>query len=285
MSNTKLLALIKLIRYRQWVKNFFVLAPLIFSGKFSSLAAILQGFVAFFLFCIASSATYILNDINDIEQDKLHPKKSKERPLASGQISIKEASILLVVLYLLLIGSAFILEVPMLSVVIGSYILLNFAYTFFLKHQPVVDIFTIAIGFVLRVLAGLVALQLPLSGWMLVTTLCLALYLAAIKRRQELKFNGDQGRKVLEKYSVGLAEHYAHISMTGALVFYSLFVVTEKPQLLITIPFVLFGLFRYWYVVEQLKGGESPTDALLGDLPLLMATLLWVILCCWIYLN
>jgi 4-hydroxybenzoate polyprenyltransferase len=270
------------MRPKQWVKNFFVLAPLIFTGKFVNVVDVSHSLMAFLLFCIASSATYILNDIYDVEQDKLHPQKFKERPLASGEISLTAAAMLLILLYLLLIASYFI--APTVSLVIVAYILINVAYTFYFKHQPVFDIFSIAIGFVLRVFGGTVALHAPQSGWMLITTLCLALYLAAIKRRQELRFNGEKGRKVLEKYSVSLVEHYANISATGALIFYSMFVMSEKKQLLITIPFVLFGLFRYWYIVEKLEGGESPTDALLSDWPLLLCIVAWVSMCCWAYL-
>jgi hypothetical protein len=116
---------------------------------------------------------------------------------------------------------------------------------------------------------------------MFITTMCLALYLAAIKRRQELGQNGINSRKVLEHYSVQLVDRYAEMSATGAIVFYSMFVMSAKPALIITIPFVLFGLFRYWYVVDALDGGESPTDVLLADWQLLLTVLLWVAVCCW----
>jgi 4-hydroxybenzoate polyprenyltransferase len=170
---------------------------------------------------------------------------------------------------------------PKVVSVIAAYMALNIAYTFVLKHQPVVDIFTIAIGFVLRVYAGAVALVVPISSWMFVTTLCLALYLAAVKRRQELSQSGNQSRKVLKKYSITLVDRYAEMSATGALVFYSMFVMSAKPQLIITVPLVLFGLFRYWYVVEELDGGESPTDALIADWQLLLTVVLWILACIW----
>jgi 4-hydroxybenzoate polyprenyltransferase len=145
----------------------------------------------------------------------------------------------------------------------------------------VIDIFTIAIGFVLRVIAGAAALDLGASAWMCVTTLCLALYLAAVKRRQELAQSGSEGRKVLKKYSVALVDRYAEISATGALLFYSMFVMSTRPALVITIPLVLYGLFRYWYVVEALDGGESPTDALFADWQLMAVVVLWVATCVW----
>jgi decaprenyl-phosphate phosphoribosyltransferase len=278
-NQSRITGLILLMRPKQWVKNSFVLAPLIFSGEFSNQQAIYHALLATLLFCLASSATYIINDIHDIERDRKHPKKSKTRPLAAGTVSLSMALTLLLTLYGALICGWFI--APQVILVIIAYMLLNIAYTFVLKHQPVIDIFTIAIGFVLRVYAGAVSLTLPVSDWMFVTTLCLALYLAAVKRRQELSQNGTQGRKVLTKYSVALVERYAEMSATGALVFYSLFVMSSRPQLVITIPIVLFGLFRYWYIVEENEGGESPTDALLSDWQLLSCVAIWLLTCGW----
>lgn len=275
----QLRGLVTLMRPKQWVKNGFVLAPLVFSGQFLDASAVSHALLAVLLFCLASSATYIVNDMHDIERDRRHTKKSKTRPLAAGIVSIPMALVLLAALYGALIGGWFV--APNVVQVIAAYLALNLAYTFVLKCQPVVDIFTIAIGFVLRVYAGAMALAVPVSGWMFVTTLCLALYLAAVKRRQELSRNGTEGRKVLEKYSVSLVDRYAEMSATGALVFYSMFVMSAKPQLVITVPLVLFGLFRYWYVVEELDGGESPTDALLADWQLLLTVVLWVGACGW----
>lgn len=275
----RLRGLIKLMRPKQWVKNGFVLAPLVFSGEFLDLDAIGHALWAMLLFCVASSATYVINDMHDIERDRRHPKKSQSRPLAAGVVPVSAALFLLAGLYAVLLGAWFV--VPKVLGVIAAYLVLNLAYTFVLKHQPVVDIFTIAIGFVLRVYAGAVALSVPVSSWMFITTLCLALYLAAVKRRQELSQSGSEGRKVLEKYSVALVDRYAEMSATGALLFYSMFVMSAKPALVITVPLVLFGLFRYWFVVEALDGGESPTDALLADWQLLLTVVLWVLTCVW----
>lgn len=276
---TQLRAIFTLMRPKQWIKNSFVLAPLVFTGKFLEPTAINQTLLATFLFCLASSATYIVNDIHDIEQDKQHPKKSRTRPLALGLVSIPMALVLLVVLYAALLWGAFI--EPKVMLVIAAYIALNIAYTFALKNQPVIDIFTLAIGFVLRVYAGAISLNVPVSIWMLVTTLSLSLYLAAIKRRQEFNTNGSAGRRVLEKYSISLIDKYTQMSATCAIVFYSMFVMSTRPQLVFTVPLVLFGLFRYWYVVEQLDSGESPTDALMSDWQLLMTVMVWLGACVW----
>jgi 4-hydroxybenzoate polyprenyltransferase len=271
--------LITLVRIKQWVKNGFVLAPLLFTGEFVEPAAVSSALIATILFCIASSATYIVNDIRDIDRDRLHPKKSKTRPLAAGIVTKSQALFVLVLLYAVLLAGWFLK--PKVVLVIAIYLCLNVAYTFVLKNKPVIDIFTIAIGFVLRVMAGAVALDVPVSGWMFVTTLCLALYLAAVKRGQELSQSGTEGREVLAKYTKSLVDRYAEMSATCALVFYSMFVMASRPELVITVPLVLFGLFRYWYVVDVLEGGESPTDALLSDWPLLVTLLAWGAACIW----
>lgn len=275
----QMLWLIKLMRPKQWVKNGFVLAPLVFSGKFLDAGSVCHVLLAVLLFCAASSAAYVINDMHDMERDRRHPTKSKTRPLAAGMVSVPAALTLLAGLYAVLVWGWF--AAPKVTMVIVAYVILNLAYTFVLKHQPVVDIFTIAIGFVLRVYAGAMALGVPVSSWMFITTLCLALYLAAIKRRQELAQSGAEGRKVLERYSVSLVNRYAEMSATGALLFYSMFVMSTRPELVITVPLVLFGLFRYWFVVEALDGGESPTDALFTDWQLMLTVLLWVAACGW----
>ncbi|GGD41425.1 decaprenyl-phosphate phosphoribosyltransferase [Pseudoxanthomonas indica] len=267
------------MRPRQWIKNAFVLAPLIFSGEFVRLESVGASLRAMLLFCIASSLTYVFNDICDVERDRRHPVKSRTRPLASGKVPMSWAIALAsVLLGVLIIGS---LAAPACSLVIAAYLLLNIAYSVVLKHQPVVDIFTIAIGFVLRVVAGAVALHVPVSSWMFITTLCLALYLASIKRRQELGSNGTGGRKVLDAYSISLIDRYAGLSAMGALLFYSLYVLSARPALAATVPLVLFGLFRYWFLVESQNDGESPTEALLGDWQLLATVAVWTVACLW----
>ena len=276
---SQMAGLIRLMRPRQWIKNAFVLAPLLFSGAFADPASVGQALLAMLLFCVASSASYTVNDLKDIERDRRHPTKSRKRPLAAGTVTVPAALALLVVLYGVLVWGWFVQ--PGVILVILAYVVLNLAYSFVLKHQPVLDIFTIAIGFVLRVYAGAQALAVPVSSWMFVTTLCLALYLASVKRRQELSQSGAEGREVLERYTVALVNRYAEMSATGALLFYSMFVMSSRPELVITVPVVLFGLFRYWYVVEKLDGGESPTDALLSDWPLIATVLAWTGACLW----
>jgi 4-hydroxybenzoate polyprenyltransferase len=269
-------ALLSLLRPRQWIKNGFVLAPLIFSGSFTRSGAVADALFATLLFCVASSAVYVLNDLMDLEADRRHPVKRETRPLAKGTVPVAWAKGLLVTLVFALLSGFAVL--PAATLVILGYLLLNVAYSAKLKHLPVVDLFCIASGFVLRVQAGASATFVPLSSWMLITTLCLALYLAAVKRRDELASSGDVGRSVLGLYSTSLLDKYAERSAVGALVFYGLFVITVRPALVITIPLVIFGLFRYSYSVDR-DGGESPTDAVWRDVPLALTVLTWAGLC------
>lgn len=274
------IGLLKLIRPKQWVKNIFLFAPLVFSKQFLHLHSIYQVVFAAGMFCLAASAVYIINDLNDIERDKAYPKKRKKRPLASGQVSIKNAIILLGIIYIALIASWLI--APHVFYVILVYIILNLLYSFKLKHEPVIEIFIVAFGFVLRVYTGAIALNVPVSHWMFVTTLSLSLYLASIKRRQELIENGSESRGVLRHYSITLINRFAEMSATTTIVFYSLYVMTVQPKLIMTIPFVMFGLFRYWFIVDTLKGGESPTDVVIYDKQILITVLLWTGFCMWV---
>jgi 4-hydroxybenzoate polyprenyltransferase len=277
VAATTLTSLGRLLRPRHWVKNGFVLAPLIFSGSFVHAGAVAQALLVALLFCVAASAAYVFNDLMDAEADRLHPAKVRSRPLASGQVTPGRARALLGVLWAMLLPG--FLLAPRATGVIGLYVLLNVAYSLKLKNVPVVDLFTLATGFALRVLAGAVAIAVPLSAWTLITTLCLALYLAAVKRRDELALAGNAGRRVLHSYTVSLLDRYAERAALGAMVFYCLFVVTVRPVLVATVPLVLFGLFRYSFIVDRASGGESPTDSVLRDTPLLVTVLAWAGLC------
>lgn len=272
--------LIKLIRPKQWVKNAFVFAPLIFAGEFLNLASVYTTVLAAFLFCLAASAVYIVNDLKDIENDRVHPEKCRKRPLASGRVQPQSAFILLILIYLTLACAWFIL--PNVIYVIIAYLIINLAYTFKLKNEPVIEIFIVAFGFVLRVHAGALALNVPVSHWMFITTLSVSLYLASIKRRQELIQSGTQSRGVLAHYTVKLIDRFAEMSAVITVVFYSLYVMDKQPDLILTIPFVIFGLFRYWYIVETLKGGESPTDVVIQDKQILITIFLWLIFCIYV---
>jgi decaprenyl-phosphate phosphoribosyltransferase len=271
-------AILLLLRPRQWVKNTFVLAPLVFSGYFTRPAAVRDAIVAVMLFCAAASAAYVFNDIIDAPADARHPVKARTRPLASGEVSMTQARWVFAALLALVLAS-FAWNVPTALVAV-AYVALNIAYTLRLKRMPVVDIFVLAAGFVMRVYAGAAAIDVPVSSWMLITTLSLALYLAVIKRRQELVGTGATTRSVLQFYTIPLLDRYAETAALSAIVFYGLFVVTIRPRLNATMPFVLFGLFRYWYLVES-GGGEAPTEVVWSDPTLILTVLAWAAVCIW----
>jgi decaprenyl-phosphate phosphoribosyltransferase len=274
------LTVLRLLRPKHWIKNLFVLAPLIFSGLFTREDARLYALFGTLLFCVAASIVYIINDLADLKIDALHPVKRVTRPLASGAVTVGAARTLLVVLSVLLLAGSFV-SISLVAILL-VYIVLNLLYSTWLKRIPVVDIFCVAAGFVLRVYAGAVVIDVPLSSWMLVTTLAIALYLAAIKRRDELEVQGDAARAVLGQYTVPLLDRFALMASVCAMVFYCMFVVTTRPVLAFTIPFVLFGIFRYWFLVDRKGRGESPTDALWSDLPLGITVVLWGILCAYL---
>ncbi|QTB98581.1 decaprenyl-phosphate phosphoribosyltransferase [Alcaligenes sp. SORT26] len=267
------LSLLRLMRPKQWVKNFFVFAPLVFSGMMLSSDSIIKSLLAFCFFSFAASSVYIVNDIGDVEKDRLHPKK-RFRPLASGEVSVLQSVFLLLFCYVVVAFS--LLLNYQVFFILSFYIVVNVAYTKYLKHIPVVDIFTVALGFVLRVYAGALAIQVPVSNWMLITVLSLSLYLAAVKREQELKNSGGVTREALKKYSSDLVRKYVETAATCTIVFYSMFVLESKPDLVLTVPIILFGIFRYWYIIDSSDQGESPTDAVINDKPILMIVISWL---------
>lgn len=271
------LPLLRLLRPQQWIKNLFVLAPVIFAGLFADGPQVARALAAVLAFCAASSAVYVANDLLDLERDRAHPVKRFSRPLAAGTVSPSAAKGVLALLGLVLLGVA--VAWPRVGAVLVAYLAVNAAYSLRLKHVAIVDLFCIATGFVLRVLAGAVAVRVPLSSWMLVTTLCLALYLAALKRRTELATRGSAGRSVLDSYSVALLDRYAEMSAVGALLFYGLFILQVRPELVVTMPLVLFGIFRYWFLVERRGAGEAPSETLWTDVPLALTVAAWAVVC------
>lgn len=271
--------LLAIMRPKQWVKNGLVLAPLLFAGLFTDTAAISDALLAAGLFCVASAATYVWNDLNDIEADRAHPVKRHTRPLAAGAMQPSTAKLQLVgLLVLLAVGS--IVE-PWAMAAIGAYLAVNLAYSAWLKDEPVIDLFSISAGFVLRVFAGALAVGVAVSPWMLITTLCLALYLATQKRLSEQAENGDQARSVLAEYSPELLERYSQLTALGAIVFYGLYTATVRPALAYTMPFVLFGFLRYAYLSER-DQTQDPIGLAFRDRSLVAAVGGWAIAAVWL---
>jgi 4-hydroxybenzoate polyprenyltransferase len=302
---TKLLRnTLRLLRPRQWMKNFAIFAAIIFSGQLFSVDALLKVFYGFLIFCALSSAIYVINDLFDMEKDRLHPFK-RFRPLANKDLSPSLAIGIATVLILIsIIWSYFI--TPAFFIITLIYFVLQFSYTIFLKHIEIVDILVLAGGYILRVYAGEVISSFHISAWLLLTTISLALFLAIGKRRSELTLLGQQTqaqiastRKTLSHYSEKLLDVYLSIFATSTFISYTLFTFLENPQgepisndalmsflsvnlqkkwLMLTIIPVVYGLMRYRQRIYEKHEGESPERVLFSDRPLLTAVVIWAVL-------
>jgi len=261
--------LLRLMRPHQWVKNAFVLIGLLFGHAWHNAALITQVLLAFGAFCLLSSAVYVFNDIVDLEQDKRHPKKQK-RPLAAGQVGVNAAGMLAVLLAVLGLGLAYTAS-PTVFILLACYALMNLAYTLHLKHVVILDVFIIATGFMLRILAGTLGVGIPPSQWLLLCGLMLTLFLGFSKRRAEIiALNEDKAarRKVLEHYSPVLLDKMIGITAAGLIMSYSLYTMNPDTlrthgtaNLIYTVPFVMYGVFRYIYLLHhQSRGGDTARD-------------------------
>lgn len=279
--------LLKLYRIPQWVKNLFVFVPLIFSKHLFDQNYFLSASLAFLIFCFASSFVYIINDIVDAESDKLHPSK-KDRPIAAGLITKSNAmnsAIGFFILILLLMQNYnfyFMISVSL-------FLVLNVLYSFFLKNIVLLDIFSIAAGFMIRVFAGAFAINVEISSWLILTTMFISLFLAVMKRRSELSLVENTEfaatRKVLEHYSKSFAEQMGTIASAGVIVCYALYTVSERTvsifqtdKLIYTTPFVVFGIFRYMYLVYINKKGENTTHLLITDPAMMINVILYLLI-------
>jgi 4-hydroxybenzoate polyprenyltransferase len=271
------------LRPGQWTKNLFVLAGLLFGRRLLDPGSVLAAAAAFVIFCALSSAVYLFNDVMDHDVDRAHPLKSR-RPIASGELSVRIALSTALILGVAALAAAVLIR-PMLAVVAGSYLLLLFAYSIWLKHVVIVDVLTIAAGFVLRAVAGAVAVSVPISQWLLVCTTLLALFLVLSKRRHELTLlagGATEHRRILQEYSPYLLDQMVGVVTASTLVAYAIYSTSAETaerlgtdRLGLTIPFVLYGIFRYLYLVHQKRGGGSPAELLLADRPLLVCVALW----------
>lgn len=275
----KLKGIIQILRPKQWIKNGFVFAALIFSGKFMDISLLKNNIYAFILFCLTSSTIYVLNDIVDIEKDKLHPEK-KKRPLPSGLISKKVAIILDIVLLIIVISCSF--ENNKVFIILLSYIIMNILYSFKLKNIVIIDVMIITLGFVMRVEAGSFATGVAISPWLLLCTMLLSLFLAINKRKSELitlKGKSGKHRKILEEYSIEFLDSMLNLVTPAILIAYCLYTFNsvQSKNMMFTIPFVLYGLFRYQYLMLRENIGGKPEDVLTKDMPFLINIILWII--------
>ncbi len=274
--------LLKTMRLRQWPKNVFVYAGLVFDGQLIAVNSFIITSLAFILFCFVSSLIYIINDLTDIEADRLHPKK-KHRPLASGNLSKRTAVIGAVFLALLIFPIAYLLNINF-GLMITGYFLLMLAYSLWLKHIPLIDVMIIASGFVLRVAAGVVIIiTKQFSPWLFVTTTFLALFLALGKRRAEiylLETAAGSHRRVLSGYSLDFLDQLLTVVLSATLITYCFYTFSSPITpgnhiMMLTIPFVIYGLFRYLYLVRMDHIGGAPEEIVLKDRPMQITVLLW----------
>ncbi len=277
-------ALLKTMRPRQWTKNAFIFAALVFDKQLFVVDSFLRTLAGFALFCLISSSVYIFNDIADIEADRQHPEK-KNRPIPSGQLPIGAAWTAGIILVALTLVIGYLLA-PAFTYVIGLYFLINIAYSKWLKHIPIVDVLIIAAGFVLRVGAGVTLINVErFSPWLYVVMTLLSLFLGFGKRRAELSLlahGAGSHRKVFEGYTLPLLDQYILIVSGTTIVAYSLYTfsapnVPENHSMMLTIPFVVYTIFRYLYLVQVKQEGGAPEEILLTDRPFQIAMALWAL--------
>jgi len=282
------MAVLRLLRPQQWLKNFFIFAPLIFSKHLFQEGYFWTSSLAFLVFSLLSSTVYVINDIADREADRLHPVK-RNRPIAARKISVAQAAGISVVL----LGIVGILLSQLNSkflFVAAIYFVLNVGYSFFLKHVILVDVFIVAAGFMLRVLAGAFAIDVQVSEWLVLCTLFVSLFLSISKRRGELLLvrNSEsyQGRAVLREYEVEFMDQMMTIAAAGMAISYALYTVAERTvsvfgtaNLIFTTVFVLFGIFRYLYIVRVRKTDDNPTHLLVTDAAMIINVAAWFVVC------
>jgi 4-hydroxybenzoate polyprenyltransferase len=280
-----LFLLIKSLRLKQWTKNLFVFAGILFSKNVLNPVMLPRVAAAFAVFCLLSGAVYIINDLCDIKKDRDHPKKS-HRPLASGNLRPSAALVFLACIVPLALVCSFLLGMPFFLTTV-AYVVLQLAYSFYLKHIVILDVFSIAAGFVLRVIAGALVISVSISSWLVICTILLSLFLGLSKRRHELKILEDEAqnhRKVLEHYSLYLLDQMIAVVTASTLVSYSLYTMSEETvrkfgttHLVYTVPFVLYGIFRYLYLIHKKDEGGNPETILVSDKPLLFSIFLWAL--------
>jgi 4-hydroxybenzoate polyprenyltransferase len=285
-KRTQFNALLVTLRPRHWIKNSFVLAPLVFSGRFNEIAACSRAALAFVGFCLVSSAVYIINDLIDRDQDRQHPLK-KDRPIAEGVLSPAIAALSSIVLLIAGLIIGLFLSKP-LAAILFLYFAIHCFYCIVLKHIVIVDVLTIAAGFVLRIAGGGLAVSVVPSYWLVLCTVMISAFLGFTKRRAELiVFNSQQNnfRPVLKEYSIAFLDQVIPMITAATIITYALYTVDEHTRdvlgsraMLFTLPCVIYGMLRYIYIIYHLKQSHDPTDALLGDIPTLINLSLWILL-------
>lgn len=298
MKNNKLRTYFYALRVNQWVKNFVIFTAIIFSGQLFNLDLLLKSFNAFFIFCLLSSTSYVLNDIIDYPFDKQHPIK-KFRPIASGDLSMPEATFIVFILSFISLIFALFFSLPFFFLSL-FFILLHFFYSFTLKKQPVIDIFTISFSFMIRTFAGEVATGFHIPIWLLLTIFFGSLFMAAVKRHAELVAHGTKARLSLYRYKEHFLDFLTYTFGTATIIAYATYTYIERPPqietpfsnfvnlylpgfearkwLMITIPLVVYGIARYAQLLYEKAEGESPERTITTDVPLIVTIGLWGII-------
>lgn len=282
------ISLLESLRPTHWIKNGFIFIPLLFAKRVFYYQSLLQTLVAAAIFCLLVSGVYLINDIFDIEADRRHPTK-KSRPLAAGLISPRLAKITSTVLVLSSLLWGFYLGYKFVLVLV-IYLAIQLLYDYRLKQTVILDIFSVSAGFFLRVIAGAVAIQVEISHWLIICSILISMFLALAKRRHELAFLGEaeasNHRKTLSEYDVHLLDQMIGVITAGALLSYLLYCVSPATigkfgtdHMIYSFPFVLYGIFRYLYLIHRRKEGGAPERVLISDLPLLVDVILWALFC------
>ena len=276
---------LKSLRIRQWVKNLFIFAPILFSLNFTNIEYLRNSVLAFLLFSIIAGNIYVLNDIIDRKKDIYHPKK-KYRPIASGSLKVLPALVFSFFILIIALSAGFFFNKGFFIIAL-IYVVINFLYSIYLKNIAIFDVFIIAIGFVLRVMIGGKINSIYLSPWLFIVTFLLALFLGLVKRRQELVSGERDGwsstRISLKNYSLPLIDQLISITTSATLISYIIYVLNPDIQnyfhtkdLYLTVPFVIFGIFRYLFLTYIKEKGENPEEVIFSDLPFLINLILWI---------
>jgi 4-hydroxybenzoate polyprenyltransferase len=285
INRNNILTLLVILRPHHWLKNTFVFAPLVFSGRFTQLDMCLKAVLAFFSFCLVSSAVYAINDVCDREEDRRHPTK-KLRPIAAGDMSPGSAIIMSTVLFVSGLILAGLLNWSAMLIVL-IYFLINIAYSLFIKHIAILDVLTISAGFVLRIVGGGLSISVVPSYWLVLCTVMISIFLGFTKRRVELlavDIDKNNSRPVLKDYSISFLDQVIPMVTGATILAYALYTVDEHTlkvlgtrAMLLTLPFVIYGLLRYIYIIYHLKKCTDPTENLIRDIPTIINLALWVV--------
>lgn len=280
---------LRLMRPIQWVKNVFVVVPLIFSKNLFNVSLFSQSFLALVSFCAAASSIYIVNDIADRKVDMVHPVK-RNRPIASGEISVSAGAAMAVLLMTVSVVLLWAGKIPVGAwLAIFAYVIVNLFYSFALKQVVLIDVFVIAVGFILRIVAGGYAIDVKISSWLIMTTLFIAIFLGIAKRRGEfVQMSGssnETARRVLSDYDLSLIDQILSVSAASVIIAYALYTVSERTvhafrteALIYTTIFVVYGIFRYLYLIHKMGLGENPTGVILSDRPMIINIAIYVIM-------